>query len=138
MSYSLMRLSFHIEALAHNCSLRRATESIKKLHGVAIVSAIVPVFHRRSFKTSSTLSGCFAITASNTRAGASGRTRPCSQLRSVAGGSRTSRRTASGSAHLTTQPQMSTSGMCTYLTRTGTSSPFDQTPRPLPISWCMR
>jgi len=36
-------------------------------------------------KTSSTTSGCFAITASNTRAGPSGLYRPCSQLRSVAG-----------------------------------------------------
>ena len=36
--------------------------------------------------TSSTASGCLAMTASSTRVGASGRDRPCSQLRSVAGG----------------------------------------------------
>jgi hypothetical protein len=37
-------------------------------------------------RTSSTASGCFAITASNTRVGASGCARPCSQFLSVAGG----------------------------------------------------
>ena len=37
-------------------------------------------------RTSSTASGCFAITASSTRVGASGYDRPCSQFLRVAGG----------------------------------------------------
>ena len=36
-------------------------------------------------RASSTASGCRAMTASRTRAGPSGRVRPCSQLRNVAG-----------------------------------------------------
>jgi len=65
---------------------KRASGRNRWLQGVAIVLAIVGTAHRRSFSTSSTLSGCFAMTASRTRVGASGRARPCSQFRSVAGG----------------------------------------------------
>lgn len=75
-------------------------------------------------RTSSTASGCFAITASSTRVGASGRARPCSQLRKVAGGKpNLVANCAWLRPILVRTSRTSTSGTWTTVTRTASSSP---------------
>lgn len=61
---------------------RREREGARRLSPEIRSQASPQLAFRRA---SSTASGCRAITASNTRAGPSGRVRPCSQLRKVAG-----------------------------------------------------
>lgn len=75
-------------------------------------------------RTSSTASGCLAITASRTRVGVSGRARPCSQFRSVAGGNPSFVADCAWlSPILVRTSRTSTSGTWTSVTRTFAFSP---------------
>jgi len=84
--------------------------------------------HQLAFRsTSSTASGCFAITARSTRVGASGRDRPCSQLRRVAGGKPNLVANCAWLSPIFVRTfRTSTSGTCTSVTRTLEFSPRDQ------------
>ena len=85
--------------------------------------------HRRQSQlafrsTSSTASGCFAITANSTRVGASGRDLLCSQFLSVAGGKPNFVANCAWlSPILVRTARTSTSGTCTRVTRTLALSP---------------
>ena len=75
--------------------------------------------------TSSTASGCFAITASSTRVGASGCDLPCSQFRSVAGGNPNLIANCAWLSPIFSRTfRTSTSGTCTSVMRTSSFSPL--------------